>query len=198
MFKRLLIFLVALTAVGIARADMIAGTSGATTIINTSSGTVSNLNVSTVTFSDGSRETTAGWYVVRSTFTTTTSTATSTTGVTWFPTNITLSITPKKTTDVVELKMAGLGSISSVVAFCDLNIYRNGSTQVLGAGGQNTINFTSATAEFVPDSLLAYDNPATTSATTYTVYFRNSGSSGTCTITPSSYTTVFSAVIHGN
>lgn len=165
----------------------------------TSSGTVNTFNVGTnLNFSDGSRETTAGWYVVRSTFTTATSSATSTTGATWFPTNISLSITPKKTTDVVELKFNGLMLESAVGAFCDLNIFAGTGRLLLGTNGQATINNTSATGTYGPFPLLAYDNPLTTSATTYTVAARNSGSSGTCTLTPSSYQSVFSAVIQGN
>ena len=58
-----------------------------------------------------------------------------------------------------------------------ITIYRNGSTDLSGAGDGFTTVETRGARSHMPVSIQVLDSPATTSATTYTMYTRsNSGS----------------------
>jgi hypothetical protein len=119
----------------------------------------------------------------------TTATASTTTSSTWANTNITLNITPTSATSKVmvissipiqfytngaSLNQVGMG----------INLYRNSSTvfDVSGAGGE-CFYWTDSTNNYKQTSAIAsinyLDSPATTSATTYTIWFRNNSGSNT-------------------
>jgi hypothetical protein len=112
-------------------------------------------------------------------FTTTSTSAVSTT--------LTLSITPKFATSKILVFsntqiINQANGVSGGVA-----IYRNGSTSL----GWNSWFYSSASNAWFPATNISYDSPATTSATTYTVYIKSnagtisvfwgSGSSSTIT-----------------
>jgi hypothetical protein len=96
-------------------------------------------------------------------FTTTSTSAVSTT--------LTLSITPKFATSKI-LVMANTQFINQATGVNGgIAIYRNGSTSL----GFNSYVYGSASVNWVPATNISYDSPATTSATTYTVYVRSGG-----------------------
>lgn len=119
----------------------------------------------------------------------TTSTASTTTSSTWANTNITLSITPSASTSKVmvissipiqyytngaSLNQVGMG----------INLYRNSSTifDISGAGGE-CFYITDSENSYKQMSDIAsinyLDSPATTSSTSYTIWFRNNSGSNT-------------------
>ena len=102
-------------------------------------------------------------------------------------TALTLSITPKFASSKI-LVMANTQIINQATGvYAGIAIYRNGSTSL----GFNSYVYGSASVTWTPATNISYDSPATTSATTYTVYFQTSGgtasifwgSGGTSTIT---------------
>jgi hypothetical protein len=105
-----------------------------------------------------------------------TTTTSSTTSTTLTASNLSASITPKFTTSKI-LVLCGV-SITNTTngAFSNATIYRGSSTNL--AGGTNvlstyTMNGTSWV--WIPSTMAITDSPATTSSTTYTVYFAASG-----------------------
>jgi hypothetical protein len=96
-------------------------------------------------------------------FTTTSTSAVSTT--------LTLSITPKFATSkiLVFSNTQIINQASGVNG--GMAIYRNGSTSL----GWNSWFYGSASANWVPATNISYDSPATTSATTYTLYIKSGG-----------------------
>jgi len=102
-------------------------------------------------------------------------------------TALTLSITPKFASSKI-LVMANTQIINQATGvYAGIAIYRNGSTSL----GFNSYVYGGSSVNWVPATNISYDSPATTSATTYTVYFQTSGgtasifwgSGGTSTIT---------------
>ena len=96
-------------------------------------------------------------------FTTTSTSAVSTT--------LTLSITPKFATSkiLVFSNTQIINQASGVNG--GMAIYRNGSTSL----GWNSWFYGSASNNWVPATNISYDSPATTSATTYTLYIKSGG-----------------------
>lgn len=117
--------------------------------------------------------------IVISSITTSSATAVAT-GI-WVPSHATLTITPKFTTSRVRLQWEGDMTASNFSRDCYASFFR-GTTNLGNVNGMNhTGNGTETGPVTVPMGLLYYDSPNTTSATTYTVYFKTSGSV-TCTI----------------
>ena len=109
-------------------------------------------------------------------------TAVSTSSTSFVTTGHTASITPTSSTSKILVLQSGTmaqPSDSSASANSMLTIYRN-STNLAGSGGimgNVNVGYYGSTYGSIAVSLL--DAPATTSATTYTVYYRNTNSSST-------------------
>ena len=123
--------------------------------------------------------------VVNATFTNATQVTTSSTSP--ISTALTLSITPKFASSKI-LVMANTQIVNQATGvYAGIGIYRNGSTSL----GFNSYVYGASSVTWTPATNISYDSPATTSATTYTVYFLTSGGSasifwgsgGTSTIT---------------
>jgi hypothetical protein len=102
-------------------------------------------------------------------------------------TALTLSITPKfATSKILVISNTQIINQANGV-WAGVAIYRNGSTSLCF----NSYVYGSASVNWVPATNISYDSPATTSATTYTLYLQTSGGSasifwgsgGTSTIT---------------
>jgi hypothetical protein len=117
----------------------------------------------------------------------TTSTTTSTSTATWVTTNLTVSITPTSSSSkILVIVSAALRKGSSAGSGPSLAIYRNTSSAIV----QMFNNFYNLTgAEVSGMATLSYlDSPATTSSTSYSLYFRSSNNSNTVVINPDSET----------
>ena len=93
-------------------------------------------------------------------------------------TNITGTITPTSTSSKVLIMMSTSGNNNNTNnTGMPITIYRNGSTDLSGAGDGFTTVETRGARSHMPVSIQVLDSPATTSATTYTMYARsNTGS----------------------
>jgi hypothetical protein len=93
-------------------------------------------------------------------------------------TNITATITPTSTSSKVLIMMSTSANNNNTNnTGMPITIYRNGSTDLSGAGDGFTTVETRGARSHMPVSIQVLDSPATTSATTYTMYTRsNSGS----------------------
>ena len=93
-------------------------------------------------------------------------------------TNITGTITPTSTSSKILIMMSTSGNNNNTNnTGMPITIYRNGSTDLSGAGDGFTTVETRGARSHMPVSIQVLDSPATTSATTYTMYTRsNSGS----------------------
>jgi hypothetical protein len=107
--------------------------------------------------------------------------ASSTTGVTtnstsYVTTGFSASITPKFATSKILIMFAGQAFINTVAYFGYLSIYRGGSA--VYSSGTLLINSSAGSTNIAGTPTLIYqDSPATTSSTTYTMYYK-SGNSG--------------------
>ena len=100
----------------------------------------------------------------------------STTSTSFVSSPLTVSITPKFSTSKILIIANSVGLISSSSYVAKYTIYRN-STNLGSAQGMTFIG--GGTNQDIPLSLSYLDSPATTSSTTYTVYFSSSNASGT-------------------
>ena len=110
----------------------------------------------------------------------TSTTENSTTGNSFVASSLSAAITPKFSTSKILVRVASVCT-NTGSGQGNYTIYR-GATN-LGGGGQSTFSqyYSSANYSFVPIIMEYLDSPATTSSTTYQVYFKtNSG--GTTTI----------------
>jgi hypothetical protein len=105
----------------------------------------------------------------------TTPTSTSTTSATYIATASTATITPKFSTSKIYVMVSGACYGAGVGAQTTLKLYRNGS-DISGIISQ-TYGNVSAIESQATFSIL--DTPATTSATTYTVYLANTTATAT-------------------
>ena len=81
---------------------------------------------------------------------------------------LTLTITPKFATSKI-LVMANFQIFNNAATNYGFTaIYRNGSTSL----GFNSLTYSGGTVNWVPATNISYDSPATTSATTYTLYYK--------------------------
>ena len=101
-----------------------------------------------------------------------------TTSTSFTATNITATITPTSTSSKVLIMMSTSANNNNTNnTGMPITIYRNGSTNLSGAGDGFTTVETRGARSHMPVSIQVLDSPATTSATTYTMYTRsNSGS----------------------
>tara|TARA_B100000941_G_scaffold188004_1_gene135363 strand:+ start:1076 stop:1609 length:534 start_codon:yes stop_codon:yes gene_type:complete len=93
-------------------------------------------------------------------------------------TNVTGTITPTSTSSKVLIMMTTSANNNNTNnTGMPITIYRNGSVNLSGAGDGFTEVETRGARSHMPVSIQVLDSPATTSATTYTMYTRsNSGS----------------------
>jgi hypothetical protein len=91
-----------------------------------------------------------------------------------------VTITPSSTSNKILLSFSGMVGITTTNDSLYLTIYR-GSTDINPVGGNGGFVrfFNASTVNGVSQPIIYLDSPATTSATTYTVYFRTDGNSGT-------------------
>ena len=112
----------------------------------------------------------------------TTSTSTSTTSSTPVTTGLTASITPSSASSRVLVQVVGgtCDNVGSTGQQTLLTIYRN-STNLFGSNGSN-LTFSTSTRVMAPASAGILDSPATTSATTYTLYIASANTAGTVSL----------------
>ena len=119
---------------------------------------------------------------------TTTSTATTSTAAAGVTTTLTASITPKSATSKV-LVGAFFGCIQSsqgtAAGYATFSLYR-GASQIITTWFRGPTNLSSNTSIHTPGSGIYLDSPATTSSTTYTVYFNTTAATVTQTVQVSS------------
>lgn len=99
-----------------------------------------------------------------------------TTSTSFVATNLTATITPKFSTS--KILVMYFVPVTNVTAGTQVyhNIYRNNSTQLLnGVNGQNVYELNGTGYTWITAACSVYDSPATTSATTYTVYQKTTG-----------------------
>jgi hypothetical protein len=133
-----------------------------------------------VTFPDGTIQNTA--YVatgsVLQVVSANSATADTTTSTSFVTTSLSLSITPKfSTSKIVLFSTATIAmSTTNIAKFA---LARNGSNINAGSGGYGSVYLQAATNSGYPWANTYLDSPATTSATTYAVYFCADPSGGT-------------------
>ena len=141
--------------------------SGTTTLtLPTTSGTVLT-NGTNTNFPAGS--------VLQVVNSTTTSGVTSTTSTSFVTTNFSLSITPTSASSKVIAIFNFNGQVFGTGAAEGYATIYRGSTNILNTNGNIFYN-NNATNIHIPTVLTITDSPSTTSATTYTLYFRVQGS----------------------
>jgi len=101
--------------------------------------------------------------------------ATSTTGTTFIATTLTATITPSSASNKVLISFTG-PAYSAGTNYVYVTVYRNGATN-LGFSGASALAVTGNNPGTYDTSVtgIYLDSPATTSATTYTVYIKSSG-----------------------
>jgi hypothetical protein len=104
------------------------------------------------------------------------SNTTSTSLSTYQPTALTASITPKFATSKIYIMVSG--QVDSTVSATQVNVtvFKNG-VNLVGSAGFTSL-YSSASRIIGNESLSYLDSPATTSATTYAVYFLSGSSTG--------------------
>jgi hypothetical protein len=109
-----------------------------------------------------------------------TTASTSTTGSTLITTGLTANITPSSATNKI-LILVNINCRFTSSSWMGLNLYRNASSITFWTSGLGfSISGSTQTQEFAANYL---DSPATTSSTTYTVYYCNNNSpTGTVTV----------------
>lgn len=124
-----------------------------------------------LTFNNATTQNSAG--SVLQVVSTSSTTTTSTSSTSFVTTSISASITPKFSTSKVLITVAGGGmdTWASNNMRMGLTVYRNSATQL--GGFTDSFNYQSRT--IVPASYQYLDSPATTSATTYTIYIKSFG-----------------------
>jgi hypothetical protein len=111
----------------------------------------------------------------------TTTTGTTTASASFVTTNLTATITPQSTTSKILIQVTGPIDSAATNSQANGTIYRNNTTNLGGAAGFT--NIFSNSGRIIGSLAMNYlDSPATTSATTYTVYIN--GSNGSSIIFP--------------
>jgi hypothetical protein len=118
------------------------------------------------------------------------STAQSSTTALWADTLLTLNITPSYATSkvVVLLSINGCYKTGSSLAYLQLKLFR-GATEIVSIDDQVAYDGTTASQGVGTVGLAYEDSPASTSAVTYKVRFRNAQGSGTVRINEAASTT---------
>jgi hypothetical protein len=104
----------------------------------------------------------------------TTTSVTLAAGTSFTASNLAASITPSSSSNKVLILVNGAMYGSTTSAEPQGTIYRNNTTNLVGASAQLTDTFSSSGAIISSISIAFLDSPATTSSTTYTFYFKNS------------------------
>jgi hypothetical protein len=115
------------------------------------------------------------------------STATSTTSTSFVTTGLSASITPSSSTNkiLVLMSMGDVGAQNSGggVNAAGFTLYKNGSNLTSNLGSQISYNSISSSGLTIGGFSSTYlDSPATTSSTTYAVFFKSAGASSTMTV----------------
>ena len=102
---------------------------------------------------------------------------TSTTPVT---TGLAASITPTNSANKILIFVNGISDTSATNSMCGVTVYRGATNLATALGKTNLVNNYGASSRVIGNTNITYlDSPATTSSTTYTVYFYNvPGSTG--------------------
>jgi hypothetical protein len=132
-----------------------------------------------LTFNNATTQASAGQVlqVVNATY----STATSTTSENYVTTGLTASITPKFSTSKILafISIAQYATVDTDQSGGSFGLYR-GASEIANLGG-NVGYIINTTTTIIPLFFQYLDSPATTSSTTYTLYFSR-GSGGTVTV----------------
>lgn len=108
-----------------------------------------------------------------------TTTAVSTTSASLVTTGFSATITPTSASSKILVLMSStVDAQSGANVQCAISLYRN-ATNLNGGGFTNCFN--TAGRVMTPASIKYLDSPATTSATTYTIYFASANAAGTVT-----------------
>jgi hypothetical protein len=93
---------------------------------------------------------------------------------------LSLSITPKFATSKILVMLTGGGAYTGAAGASYYGtIYRNSTDLGFSVYGLERLYAGAATAILAPHSATVYDSPATTSATTYTAYYKSSSGGAT-------------------
>ena len=114
---------------------------------------------------------------------TTVSTATTSSAIA-VTTGFSASITPTSSSSKILILLSACMDSAVSNGQPNLTIYRNNTTNLANTGGnQMSLSTTyGASSRLITNNAISYlDSPATTSSTTYTAYFFNTGSAGTMT-----------------
>jgi hypothetical protein len=151
-----------------------AGT-GTSVGLNVGSGKVLKLNGGQLQNSSGNqilKETGSVLQVVQAVY----ATAVSTTSGSYVTTGATASITPTSATSKILVSVSGTGG-NSTSNWIWVTVYRNNTTNISTSGSGNPAGFyNNNSSDYLQTlSFQILDSPATTSSTSYTVYFKLSG-----------------------
>jgi hypothetical protein len=151
------------------------------TITVVSSATATSLTVTNnLSIPNGVNSTDAGAYGQIGLFQTVTETdqlAATTTSSTYQASSTTVTITPKNSSHRIEITASFNFEVANA-AICSATLYRNNTTNI--SPYSNGLVYTNVgTGLIVPAAFEFVDSPATTSATTYTIYFK--GNTNACT-----------------
>jgi hypothetical protein len=104
----------------------------------------------------------------------------STSSTTPVTTGLTATITPTNSANKILIFVNGISDTSASNSMCGVTVYRGGTNLATALGLTNLVNNYGAGSRIISNTDITYlDSPATTSATTYTVYFYNvPGSTG--------------------
>ena len=98
-----------------------------------------------------------------------------TTSTSFVTTNFSLAITPSATSSKILLTTSTIAQITG--GSMPLDIYRSTSSSFVSGGlGRGLVSFETANNMF-PMPIIHLDSPSTTSAITYTIYFKNTSGS---------------------
>jgi len=102
--------------------------------------------------------------------------ATTTTSTSYVTTGILVTITPKFSTSKILVMHQGMINTQGSAYWGYYTLYRGGSN-LNGSVGSGGLYINGGTDNHVPTNLVFLDSPATSSATTYTVYIKSSSGS---------------------
>jgi hypothetical protein len=121
----------------------------------------------------------------------------STTSSTYVTTNHSVTITPSSSTSTIWINLSAVGGNITGTNIAAYTIYRGGSNIAPSSSAFVLMSPSQAATIYFPFAINYLDSPATTSATTYTVYMRSQNGSGTVqygsnpnSVTPSNVLTV--------
>jgi len=161
----------------ILKADTIQDTDG-NNIINESGNTITiGASGDTITIPSGATiansGTATGFGKVLQAVTSTSSTNISTTSQTFVTTNFSLAITPSTTSSKILLMANTTAQITG--SDINLDIYRSTSSSFVSGGKSRGLIGMEPANAMMSVPIIHLDSPSTTSAITYTIYFRNNG-----------------------